>query len=142
MAHVHGAAFHGTSEDFAGLVIGDTRTHPVIGGTDVTLETGADVGKMLSPCDIVLGRAMQITAGQHVGVERQQLTLLYGHGRQPLPFLLRAITPINVIRLAHRCHPIDPSLDMCVFDHRDTFMLEGASARWLKLTRFYACGGW
>ena len=87
--HIHRAAAHGAAKDFAELVVGLRRRHPIIVGSGVVLVLGADKGKMLRARHVVGRAAVQITAGQSLLVQRYQIAALDGDPGKTLFFLLR-----------------------------------------------------
>jgi hypothetical protein len=84
----------------------------------IALEAGADERQVLGAGHVVDGRPVQNTARQLLLVQLDQLSGLQCLGGETLLLFLRAVTPVDVVRLAHGRPAFDPLLNMRVFDHR------------------------
>ena len=82
------------------------------------------------------GRGSVQNAARQLGlVELADFAGLESLGGQSAFFFLGSITPVDVVRLAHRRHAIDPFLNVCILDHADGFL----ACPFLAVNRQNAC---
>jgi hypothetical protein len=76
--------------------------------------------------------AEQITARPFFGIELNGHPFFYGLLQKPVMFLLRAVTPVHIVRTAHFFNSVHPFLQFFVH-HNKTLYSVGFSATKLSL---------
>ena len=105
---IHRAALHRAGAVSAELVIHGLGSHPVVGGPGIFLHLGADEGALLHARHVVGFGAMIITAGELLLIQSHENPLAHGLLRQRRPLRLRAVAPVDLVRLAELDLGFDP----------------------------------
>ncbi len=92
------------------------RRHPVVGRAGVALAQRADVGAVLDPGDVAGMAAGQEAVGPNLGIQADERAALDHLLAQRVVLFLRAVAPVDVVRLAERRHLFDPGDQLLVGD--------------------------
>ena len=98
------------------------RRHPVVGGAGLLLAPGADEGPVLHPRHVARMGARQEAVGAQFRVEADEGAALHHLVAQPVILGLRAVAPVDALRLAQAGLFIDPGQEATMGGARGTIM--------------------
>ena len=111
---IHGAATHAAVEEVLELVAHFGGIDPVVGRSGVVPGKRADIGAVFDASDVARVRFGVVTARPDVLVELDEGAPFDHLRAQRVVFLLRAVHPVDGVRLGERSHLLDPCEEVLV----------------------------